>query len=163
MAKKSAKQDDQAPRTPRIGNRRAHFDYHIIEKVEAGMELTGTEVKSLRSSSASLDGAYAMLRGDQVFLCGANIAVYPQAVGQLQHDPLRDRRLLLHKRQIEQLKVHVAQKGHTLIPLAIYFKDGWAKCEIAAATGKRDFDKRESIQKREHDRDMQRVKGRKQY
>ena len=138
-------------------NRKARHDYEVLETLEAGIALTGTEVKSLRAGNATLAGAFGQLRGDQVYLCGANIAVYPQAVGQLQHDPLRDRRLLLHRRQIRKLQVHVAQKGHALIPLALYFKKGWAKCELTAATGKRAYDKRHAIQKRQQQRDMDRA------
>jgi SsrA-binding protein len=160
MAGKGVKTIDQKPRTPRIANRRAHFDFELLEKVEAGMELLGTEVKSLRAGNATLEGAFATIRGGEVWLCGANIAVYPQAVGQLQHDPLRDRKLLLKKRQVAQLEAHVAQRGHTLVPLAIYFKAGWAKCEIAAARGRRAFDKRQAIQKREHQREIQRQQSR---
>ena len=145
------------PRSPRVGNRRATFEYHIIEKVECGMELLGTEVKSLRAGNASLDGAFARIRNGQVYLCGCNIAIYPQAKGALQHDPLRERRLLLHGRQIGQFQKHTDQKGHTLIPLALYFKDGWAKCELAAAVGKRAYDKRQAIQQRQQQRDISRA------
>ena len=163
MSKKSSTgKGSKESRRPRITNRRARFDYEIIEKVEAGMELLGTEVKSLRAGNASLEGAFANIRGGEVFLCGANIAEYPQAVGALQHDPLRDRKLLLHRRQISKLQTHVSQKGHTLIPLALYFKDSWARCELAAAVGKRAYDKRRSIQKRQQQRDMDRqIAGRK--
>ncbi len=157
MSKKSSdKKGDKKSRQPRVKNRRARFDYEIIEKVECGLELLGTEVKSLRDGNASLDGAFARIRADEVFLCGANIAEYRQAVGALQHDPLRDRKLLLHRRQIHKLQTYVLQKGHTLVPLALYFKAGWAKCELAAAVGKRDYDKRRSIQKREQQRDIDR-------
>ena len=163
MSKKvSEKKGDKKSRRPRIKNRRARFDYEIIEKVECGLELLGTEVKSLRAGNASLEGAFARIRGDEVFLCGANIAEYRQAVGALQHDPVRDRKLLLHRRQIHKLQTHVLQKGHTLVPLALYFKAGWAKCELAAAAGKRAYDKRRSIQNRQHQRDIDRqLAGRK--
>jgi SsrA-binding protein len=161
MAKKgSGKRDDGRgadPNTPRVSNRRAFHDYHILEKVECGLELLGTEVKSLRAGNATLAGAFGQIRGEQAYLCGANIAVYPQAVGVLQHDPLRDRKLLLHRRQIRKLQVHVAQKGHALIPLALYFKKGWAKCELGAAAGKRAYDKRQALQKRQQQRDMDRA------
>ena len=157
MARKQARKSDESrPGSPRIRNRRATFDYHLLEKVECGMELLGTEVKSLRAGNASLAGAYARIRGGQVFLCGANIAEWPQAVGILQHEPVRDRRLLLHRRQIHQLERHTAQKGHTLIPLEIHFHAGWAKCVIATAVGKRSYDKRQAIQQREHDRQVRR-------
>jgi len=161
MAKKGPKTDDASgAATPRVRNRRARFDYEILEKVECGMELTGTEVKSLRDGNGSLEGAYAAVRDGQVYLCGANIATYPHAKGVLQHEPLRDRRLLLHRRQIARLIAHTASKGHTLIPLAMYFKNGWAKCEVGAAVGKRAHDKRRTIQDREHRRDMQREQRR---
>lgn len=157
MSKKaSANKGNKNPRPPRVKNRRARFDYEIIEKVECGLELLGTEVKSLRAGNASLEGAFAKIRADEVFLCGANIVEYRQAVGTLQHEPMRDRKLLLHRRQIHKLQIHVLQKGHTLIPLALYFKAGWAKCELAAVVGKRDYDKRRSIQKRQQQRDMDR-------
>ena len=157
MATKDAEKGSEGKdRWPRIGNRRARFDYQILAKIECGIELLGTEVKSLRAGNASLAGAYARINGGQVFLCGANIAVYPQAVGSLQHDPVRDRKLLLRRRQIHELTAHVDQKGHTLVPLALYFKDGWAKCELASAVGKRHYDKRQAIQKRDHQRDIDR-------
>ena len=158
MAKKKGKSEDHGgdPRTPRVSNRRAFHDYHILEKVECGLELRGTEVKSLRAGSATLDGAYAAIRDGQVYLCGATIAVYPQATGVLQHDPMRDRKLLLHAGQIHKLQVHTSQKGHTLVPLALYFKKGWAKCEIGAAMGKRAYDKRQAIRTRQQKRDVDR-------
>jgi SsrA-binding protein len=158
VARKKPPKDDQGDsRTPRIRNRRATFDYHVLEKIECGIELLGTEVKSLRAGNGSLAGAYATIQGGQVFLCGANIATWPQAVGVLQHDPLRRRKLLLHRRQIRQLAKHADQKGHTLVPLAVYFKNGWGKCELAAAVGKRAYDKRQAIQKRQQQRDVQRA------
>lgn len=163
MSKKSSsKKGGGQKHWPRITNRRARFDYHLLEKVEAGLELRGTEVKSLREGRASLDGAYAQIRNGEVFLCGATIAEYPQAAGALQHDPTRDRKLLLHSREIRKLQAHVQQKGRTIIPLAIYFRRGWAKCELAAAVGKRKFDKRQAIlerqQKREAEREISRRK-----
>ncbi|MCK4624878.1 MAG: SsrA-binding protein SmpB [Phycisphaerae bacterium] len=157
MSKKSSdKKSDKKPRSPRVSNRRARFDYEILEKVECGLALVGTEVKSLRNANASLEGAFAHIRGSEVYLCGANIVEYKQAVGTLQHDPLRDRKLLLHRRQIRKLQTHVLQKGHTLIPLALYFKAGWAKCELGIAVGKRSYDKRRSIQDRQQKRDIDR-------
>jgi len=163
MSKKSSSRKGGGQKHwPRITNRRARFDYHLLEKVEAGLELRGTEVKSLREGRASLDGAYAQIRNGEVFLCGATIAEYPQAAGALQHDPTRDRKLLLHSREIRKLQAHVQQKGRTIIPLAIYFRRGWAKCELAAAVGKRKFDKRQAIlerqQKREAEREISRRK-----
>jgi SsrA-binding protein len=159
MAKSSGNEKEKHP-WPRIRNRRATFDYELLEKVEAGMELLGTEVKSLRAGNATLENSFAAIRGGEVFLCGATIAVYPQAIGKLQHDPTRDRKLLLHRRQIALLSAHVEQKGHALIPLALFFKDGWVKCEIAAAVGRKSYDKRQAIQKREQQRDIDRQKRR---
>lgn len=157
MSKKSSdKKSDKKSRGPRVSNRRARFDYEILEKVECGLALLGTEVKSLRDGNASLEGAFARIRGSEVYLCGANIVEYKQAVGALQHEPLRDRKLLLHRRQISKLQTHVLQKGHTLVPLALYFKAGWAKCELGIAVGKRTYDKRRSIQDRQQKRDIAR-------
>lgn len=141
---------------PRISNRRARFDFQILEKVECGMELLGTEVKSLRAGNATLEGAYARITNGEVFLCSANIAIYPQAAGGMQHDPLRDRKLLLRRRQIAKLEVHISQKGRTLVPLSMYFSRGWAKCELGAAVGKQQHDKRRAIRDRQQARDVAR-------
>ena len=136
--------------------RRARHRFHIVEKVECGLALPGTEVKSLRLGQAKVDEAHARIQDGEAFLVGMNIAAYPNASGMLQHDPLRDRKLLLHRRQIAQLETHVKQKGKTLIPLVIYFHRGWAKCELAVATGKHQYDKREAIRKRDQERDVAR-------
>jgi len=156
MAKKTDKSDGASP-GPRMLNRKARYNYHIVETVECGLELTGTEVKSLRAGQAKIDEAYARVRGEQVFLVGANIAPYPHAAVAMQHDPTRDRRLLLHRRQIRLLEEHVRQKGRTLVPLAVYFKRGWAKCELGLAVGKRQYDRREALRKREQQREMDRA------
>lgn len=144
------------PKTPRITNRRARHDYHINEVVECGIELTGTEVKSLRAGQAKIDEAHARVQDGELYLVGATIAQYQQAAAGMQHDPTRDRKLLVHRRQIAQLESHVRQKGKTLIPLAMYFKRGWAKVELGVAVGKRQYDKRQAIRKREQQRDMDR-------
>jgi len=148
--------DNSAGRAARIVNRKARHDYAVAEVVECGLELVGTEVKSLRAGQAKIDEAYARVRGGEVFLVGVNIAPYPMAAAAMQHDPARQRRLLLHRRQIRQLESHVRQKGRTLVPLAIYFKDGWAKCELGLVVGKRSYDKRESLKRRQQDRDIAR-------
>jgi len=140
----------------RITNRKARHEYQILEVVEAGLELLGTEVKSIRAGQVKIDEAYARLADGQLYLVGANIAPYPQAGAGAQHESTRDRRLLLHGRQIEQIAAHVRQKGKTVVPLAIYFKRGWAKCELGIAVGKRQYDKRESIRKRDQQRDIAR-------
>ena len=144
---------------PRIANRKARRNFHVVEVVECGIELTGTEVKSLRDGQARIDDGYARIHGGELFLIGTSIATYPNARGVLQHDPLRDRKLLLHRRQIAQLQTHVNQKGKTLVPLAIYFKGGWAKCELGVAVGKRSYDKREAIRKRDQEREMANPRG----
>jgi SsrA-binding protein len=148
--------DSSIKHSPRILNRRARHEFAISEVVECGMELLGTEVKSIRAGGAKIDEAYARVRGGQVFLVGMNISHYSHAAGDLQHDPLRDRRLLLHRGQIRALDAHVRQKGKTLVPLAVYFKDGWAKCELGLAVGKRQYDKRQAIKARDQERDIER-------
>src|SRR6266576_1364364 len=137
-----------------VDNRRARHDYHLLERVEAGIVLTGTEVKSLRDGRASLQQAYADVRGWEAWLVGAHISVYDQ--GNLaNHD--RDRKLLLHRKEVDSLAGKVAQKGLTLVPTKLYFKNGRAKVELALARGKEGRDKRRDIAKREADRDMQRA------
>ena len=153
MAQKS---DKAGGRFPRILNRKARYDFHILEVVECGIELVGTEVKSLRAGQAKIGDAYARVHNGEVFLVGVNISPYPQAVAGMQHEPMRDRRLMLHRRQIHQLEGHVRQKGKTLVPLAIYFKRGWAKCELGIVEGKRQYDKRETIKKRDQQREIAR-------
>jgi SsrA-binding protein len=139
-----------------VDNRRARHDYHLLERVEAGLVLTGTEVKSLREGRASLQQAYADMRGGEAWLVGAHISVYDQ--GNLaNHDPDRDRKLLLHRKEVDSLAGKVAQKGLTLVPTKLYFKNGRAKVELALARGKEGRDKRRDIAKREADRDMQRA------
>jgi SsrA-binding protein len=157
MAKKQEKSKE---RSPRISNRKARHDYHISEVVECGMELLGTEVKSLRAGQAKIDEAYARVRSGEAFLVGATISPYPQAAEGMQHDPTRDRKLLLRRRQISQIETHVKQKGKTVVPLAIYFKRGWAKCELGIAEGKRQYDKRHAIRNRDQQRDIAREMSR---
>lgn len=143
----------------RILNRKARHEFHILEAVECGMELLGTEVKSIRAGQAKIDEAYARVRNGQVFLVGVNIAPYPQAAPSMQHEPVRERRLLLHRRQVAKIQSHVLQKGNTLVPLAVYFKNGWAKCEIGLAIGKKMYDKRQAIKDRDQKREMSRAQG----
>jgi SsrA-binding protein len=124
--------------------------------VEAGIALTGTEVKSLRDGGGNLREAYAVLRGGEMFLVGANIAPYRQ--GNLaNHEPMRDRKLLLHRREIEQLGAKVAQRGMTLVPLSLYLTNGRVKLEIGLAKGKEGVDKRHSMAERDAKRQMERV------
>jgi len=149
-----------APKGIRISNRRARRDFEILEVIECGIQLTGTEVKSMRAGNAKIDEAHARISDGELFLVGATFGLYPQAAPGMQHEPARDRKLLVHKRQIDKLDVHVRQKGKTLVPLAMYFKRGWAKCEIGVAVGRRQYDKRQAIKKRQQARDMQREMGR---
>ena len=156
----SKKAKSKASAKPRVANRKARHDYQILEVVECGMELTGTEVKSLRAGQAKIDDAYGRIRGGEMFLVGATISPYPQAAEAMQHETARDRKLLLRRRQIKLLESHVRQKGRTLIPLAVYFKKGWAKCEIGVAVGKRHYDKREVIKRRDQQREIAREMSR---
>ncbi len=138
-----------------VDNRRARHEYQLLDRVEAGMVLTGTEVKSLREGRAQVRQAYADVRGNEVWLVGLHIAVYDQGNTQ-NHDPDRDRKLLLHQREIETLNAQVREKGLTLIPTRLYFKDGRAKVELALAKGKDLHDKRRDIARRDADRQIQR-------
>lgn len=137
-------------------NRKARFLYEILETVEAGVALLGPEVKSLREGRASLGEAYGRIRGREIFLVGLHISPYEQA-GRANPDPLRERKLLLHRSEIARLAGKVRERGFTLVPLRMYFRDGRAKVELALARGKRAYDKRETIRRREEDRSVRRV------
>ena len=136
-------------------NRKAFHEFFILEKFEAGIELLGSEVKSLREGSGNLKEGYVVIRDGNAVLVGVRISPYSHTwfTG---HDPLRDRQLLLQKKQILKLARKVAEKGLTLIPLRMYFKDGWAKVEIGLAKGKRHYDKKDSIKKRDIQRETDR-------
>ena len=138
-------------------NRKARYDYFIDEQLEAGLVLKGTEVKSLRIGKANLKDAYARVKNDEVFVYQMHIGPYPFAYHD-NHDPLRPRKLLLHKREIKRLYGKVNEKGFTLIPLKLYFKEGKAKMMLALARGKRKYDKRETIRRRDEKRDMERAR-----
>ncbi len=145
--------------TATIQNRKAFHDYSIEETYEAGIVLKGTEVKSLRQGKASFTDAFAFLQEGEVFLKDFYIKPYEQG-SYYNHDPRRDRKLLLSKKEIRELDKAVQQKGNTIIPLKIYFKGGFAKVQIGLARGKRKFDKRESIKAADTKRDMERsLKG----
>jgi SsrA-binding protein len=137
-------------------NRRARHEYDLLEKVEAGIVLTGTEVKSLRGGKASLEEAYAGIDRDEVWIYGVDIPEYLQA-NRMNHTPKRPRKLLLHRREIERLKTKAAEKGLTIVPLQLYFKKGLAKVEISIARGRKLHDKREAIKSRETKRDIDRA------
>jgi len=142
-------------------NRKARHEFHIIETLEAGLVLTGSEIKSIRDGRVSLQEAYAVIEGGEAWLVGAHIASYPMA-GYADHEPLRRRKLLLHKKQIRQLQFDVQAKGYTLIPLRLYLRDGLAKIEIALARGKKQYDKRQAIRERETKRALARELGRRE-
>jgi SsrA-binding protein len=143
-------------------NPKATHDYHILETWETGIVLTGTEVKSLRSGKASIREAYARVRNGEVFLEGMNITPYEQG-NRYNHDPVRTRKLLLHRREIEKLIGAVEQRGLTLVPLELYFKNGRAKVALALGKGKKQHDKRETIKRKIQEREVARaisVRGR---
>jgi SsrA-binding protein len=137
-------------------NRKARHEYHLLERVEAGVVLVGSEVKSLRQGGAQLQRAFADIRDGELWLVGAHIAAYDQA-GVENHDPDRDRKLLLHRRELDSLKGKVVERGFTLVPTKLYFKGGRAKVELALAKGKDVRDRRREIAKRDADRQIERA------
>ncbi|TAN41170.1 MAG: SsrA-binding protein SmpB [Nitrospirae bacterium] len=137
-------------------NRKAYHDYTIEETLEAGIQLVGTEVKSLREGKANLKDSHAIMKGDEVFLLSCHISPYTHG-NIMNHDPLRTRKLLLHRKEIERMRGKMQQKGYTLVPLKIYFKGPFAKVELGLAKGKRTYEKREAIKEREAKRDIERV------
>jgi SsrA-binding protein len=139
-------------------NRKAGFEYFLLERFEAGLSLRGSEIKSIRAGQVSLSEAYVRVEGLQAWLMEAHIAPYVQA-NRFNHDPKRPRRLLLHRREIRELWDAVRQKGVTIVPTRLYLKEGRAKLEIAIAKGKKLHDKREAIAKRDAEREMNREHG----
>ncbi len=137
-------------------NKKARFDYDLEDRFEAGLVLTGTEVKSLRLGKASLGESYAKVTDGEAWLVGCQIQPYPFAYYD-NHEPTRPRKLLLHKRELRRLGAKLAEQGYSLIPTAMYFKRGKAKVELALARGKKKHDKRASIKKREQEREMARA------
>ncbi len=137
-------------------NRQAAYRYELLDRLEAGMVLRGTEVKALRDGGAQLKDGYATIRDGELWLHNVHIPPYPPAARD-NHEPERDRKLLAHRKEIEKLIGRVHERGLTLVPTRIYFRDGRAKAEIALARGKDQFDKRETIKERESKRDMQRA------
>ncbi len=137
-------------------NRKAHFQYEILEKFEAGIVLTGTEVKSIRNRDVSINESFAHIDNGEVFIYEMHIGQYEQG-NRENHEPKRTRKLLLHKREIIKIIGKVKQKGYTMVPLSLYFKDGRAKLEIALVRGKTTVDKREDIKKRDVEREIQRA------
>ena len=133
-------------------NRAAYHDYHILETFEAGIQLTGTEVKSAREGRVNLKDAYAMVRDGEAWLHNAHISPYSHG-NRENHEPTRSRRLLLHRREIERLRSRVEEKGLTVVPTKFYFKNGFIKCELAVARGKKLYDKRETEARKTQERE----------
>ncbi len=150
MAAKFGK--DKAKETPVTVNKKAYYNFELVEKFQAGLSLLGSEVKSLRNGQADLSGSYARIENDQCWLVGAGISPYKQAADG-GHDPNRKRKLLLHKTEIRKIKTKLQQRGFTLVPLRIYFNQrGLAKMDLALAKGKRQYDKRRVIDDRDQKR-----------
>ncbi|HWP02146.1 MAG TPA: SsrA-binding protein SmpB [Gemmatimonadaceae bacterium] len=143
-----------------ISNRRAGHDYHLLETFDAGIVLTGTEVKSLRAGKGSVADAFGMVRGGEVWLENMHIPPY-ESGGYVNHDPTRSRKLLLHRREIRRLIGALEREGLTLVPLEVYFENGWAKVKLALARGKKLHDKREALRRRDAEREMARALRRK--
>lgn len=137
-------------------NRKAFHDYSIEDTLEAGIALSGTEVKSLREGKANLKDSYVLVKGGEVFLLNCHISPYSHG-NIMNHDPVRTRKLLLHRKEIERMSGKAAAKGYTLIPLKIYFKASFAKVEIGLAKGKRLFEKRDTIKEREAKREIEKA------
>jgi SsrA-binding protein len=154
--KAAAKQKDRDPvasgHRDAAFNRSASFNYFLSDRFECGVALRGTEVKSIREGKANLKDAYGLLKDGECFLLNAHIGPFSHG-NAMNHESLRTRKLLLHKREIEKLQVLTAQRGYTLIPVKLYFKHGRVKCELALAKGKQDWDKRETERKRETDKE----------
>lgn len=152
-----SKDNDKSQRrtwSPTIHNRKARHSYHVLQAVEAGIALEGTEVKSVRNSEVSLDEAFARIDNGEVWLLGCHIKPYPFGDVRRLPDPIRPRKLLLHRRQIGSLVGSLTQQGTTLVPLSMYFKDGRVKVELGLCRGKREFDKRQDIRKKEQRREI---------
>jgi SsrA-binding protein len=150
------------PSTPRDGgekvvtvNRKAYHDYFIEEEVEAGLQLTGTEIKSIREGRVNLRDAFARPERGEMFLHGMHVSPYGQAGAYFNHDPLRPKKLLLHREQIEFMKDRVEARGYTLVPLRLVLRKGRAKVDIGVARGKRDYDKRQALAERDAQRSIQ--------
>ncbi|GEO66706.1 SsrA-binding protein SmpB [Levilactobacillus spicheri] len=153
MAKSKSK---KTPDNLLAQNRKARHDYAVTDTVEAGLVLTGTEIKSIRERRINLQDGFAQIRNGEAWLMNVHISEYVQG-NRFNHDPLRNRKLLLHKKQITRLGLATQDKGVTLIPLKVYLKHGFAKVLLGVAHGKREYDKRESLKRREQDRQIARV------
>ncbi len=151
---------DHAGQKTVVSNRRALHDYEILERFEAGLVLTGAEVKSLRGGRGSLQEAFGRVRGGEVWIEGMHIPPYEQQMDKRRYDPIRARKLLLHRKEIERLIGKAAERGLALVPLRVYFAHGLAKLELGLGKGRRHFEKRQAIAEREHKREMERATGR---
>jgi SsrA-binding protein len=149
---------DQKPEKIKVvyNNKRATFDYEILERFEAGLVLTGTEIKAVRENQVSLQQSFVQARDDELWLLEANIAQYVHG-NRENHEPKRPRKLLLHRREINRILTNLTQKGLTVVPTRLYLKGGRAKVEVALARGKRKFDKREDIAQRDANRQVERA------
>ena len=159
LAVSNRTRSDRDPGSVKARNPKARHDYHILETWEAGLVLTGTEIKSIRAGKVSLKGAYAVVRGGEVWLEGMNVSPY-ESGGYVNHEPERSRKLLLNRREIRRLIGGVEQKGLTLVPLDIHLTRGVAKVELALGKGKKMYDKRHDLKERNERRDMERAVGR---
>ncbi len=154
------KYDSVLNMTVYIRNKKARFNYEILDKFEAGMSLLGNEVKSMKAKHGSLDGAHIIVRGNEIFLVGANIPPYQPANTPKDYDPERPRKLLLTKKEIAELTILESKRGLTIVPISVYNKGNKLKLEFGVARGKKKYDKRETIKKRDTERDLGRsLKG----
>lgn len=156
MAKRGKRQPERGGNRTIANNRKAFHDYTIEDRYEAGIALAGSEIKSVRAGRVNLRDSYVTFRQGEAWLVGMHISGYSQA-SYLDHDPLRDRKLLLHKQEIARLQARVEQRGYTVVPLRMYLKSNRAKVEIALAKGKREYDKRSAIAERDSERAIRRA------
>ncbi len=138
-----------------VTNKKAYHDFTIIQKIEAGISLLGTEVKSIRDRNISLKDGFAFIRSGEIFLKNVHISQYPFG-NRMNHDPVRERKLLLHKSEIQKLRSKIREKGYTLVPLRVYLKDGRVKVELGLVRGKKLYNKKEDIRKRDESRELKR-------
>ena len=157
MAKpQAAKKTDAAVKMIAV-NRKALHNFHVEQRLEAGIVLRGTEVKALRDGQLQLGDSYALFKGGELWLCNAHIPQYKAAAAFANHPPVRDRKLLVHAVELDKLRTHIERRGRALVPLSVYFKDGKVKIEMGLCVGKKLYDKREDIKKRETDREARRA------
>jgi SsrA-binding protein len=150
--------DDKTPTKLISDNRRARFEYELFDVYQAGIELTGTEVKSMRAGKANLQDSFARVEGNELWLYNMNVSPYEHG-NRFNHEPTRRRKLLVHAQEIGRIRSALEEKGLTLVPLKLYFKRNWVKVDLAVARGRRLYDKREAIKKRESDRRLRRLVG----